>query len=517
MNSSNPTAAAPQMRLDEFSFQDIFQDLPIPTVLLGADMKVRAASRSFVQRYGLDAAGVIGRNCYQVFHKSDQPCPAAQCNFPAALRGQRGLYNLHEFVNEQGQQVVEEVHLAPFTDASGRVVGVIESIRDVSEAKRLEASLTATNELLSRLLDSLVGVVLAADLEGRILFVNKSAKRMLDFEPEELVGRTLWELSGHEELTYIRRTLDEQGGQALGVRSTIRRKNGEEIPVRVNTSYVYRDGKPIGTVGIVTDLRDWMKMERHLNTARMQVVQSDKLARLGRMAAGVAHELNNPLTGITVYAELLRESLPPDHPAQEDLRGIVEDAERCRDIVTGLLDYSRQSSVQLEEMDLSQVVEDAFELIRDDSLFLNVEVVRQYAQEKLPIQGDPRLLRQVFINLLSNAVDAMEGRGTLTVRTYRDQDNMRCAEVSDTGPGIDPKDVERVFDPFFTTKPPGKGTGLGLSVVYGVMTRHDGSIKIAKTGPEGTTFLVRLPAEAPKSLLELSEKMHPALTGEEEA
>jgi signal transduction histidine kinase len=237
------------------------------------------------------------------------------------------------------------------------------------------------------------------------------------------------------------------------------------------------------------------------------------MARLGRMAAGIAHELNNPLTGITVYAELLKDSLPVDHPAQNDLNFIIEDTERCRDIVRGLLEYSRQSELRVEEADLSEVVEEAFNLIRDNSVFLHVEVVRNYSKEPLLIQCDSKLLRQVFINLLMNAVDAMDGRGVLTVTTYMDNEGYRCVEVTDSGGGIDQEHLRRVFDPFFTTKAVGKGTGLGLSVAFGVVTRHGGEISVKETGPEGSTFLVRLPAQAPQELLAFAHAYKPEPQG----
>jgi signal transduction histidine kinase len=240
----------------------------------------------------------------------------------------------------------------------------------------------------------------------------------------------------------------------------------------------------------------------------MQVMQSDKLAVLGRMAAGVAHELNNPLTGITIYGELVRENLPLDHPAQADLKRIVDDADRCRDIVRDLLDYSRQSNTQVEALDLSLVVEEALSLIPQDSLGVHVRIVSELAPEPLIVQSDRKLLRQVFINLISNAFDAMDGRGTLTVRTYQDGQGLRCAEIADTGGGISPEHMAKIFDPFFTTKPPGQGTGLGLSVVFGVIARHDGKIMVKETGPQGTTFLVQLPAQAPKTLQKFSSGMH---------
>jgi PAS domain S-box-containing protein len=494
----------------------VFDSLPFPTVVLDRRMMVDAANRSFLERYGLEEDQVVGHPCYEVFYGRATPCPAERCQFPQALSGQENCVNMHQYVDESGEEVYEEISLVPLRDAGGRVAGILEIVRDLTEAKRLEGSLKQTNEFLNRLLDSMVGVVVAADLEGKILFVNKSVRRVLGYTQEELVGKPLKTLSPPDDLRYARRLLHEGGGQVQGVRTRVFAKDGEEVPVRLNSSYVYRDGAPVATVGIFADLRERLKMEDHLVQARMQVVHSEKMARLGRMAAGIAHELNNPLTGITVYVELLKESLEGGHPAQEDLSCIMEDAERCREIVQGLLEYSRQSEIRVEEADLSEVVEDAFNLIRDNSVFMHVEVVRDYAGRPLIFQGDAKLLRQVFINLLMNAVDAMAGRGRLTVRTYEDAEGWRVAEVSDTGPGIAAEHARRVFDPFFTTKEVGKGTGLGLSVAYGVITRHGGEIKLKETGPGGTTFQVRLPSTAPGDLVAFARAYNPREQGEEE-
>ncbi len=491
----------------EMSYQAIFENLPFPAAVLDRGMVVRAVNQQFLERYGLGQEQVLGRYCYQVFYNRVQPCPERRCRFFDALAGVPGCANLHQYVSAGGEEIFEEVHLVGMGGREGRAQWVLEIVRDITEAKRLQAGLQEANEFLNRLLDSLVGVVVAADLKGRILFVNRSVERVLGYKPEDLKGRSLNRLAPLAELRKMRRAMEDGGGQTLMVRTFMRSKSGENVPGRVNTSLVYVAGKPIATVGIFTDLREQLKMQDSLAQARLQVVQSEKLAGLGRMAAGVAHELNNPLTGIAVYADLIKENLPPDDPRQADLDCIKEDAERCRDIVQGLLDYSRQGEVLVREADLNQIIEEAFALIRDNAVFLQIKVRRQHWPEPLTVECDPKLLRQVFINLFMNAVDAMDGRGVLTVSTGVDEAGQRWARVSDNGGGIPPEHQRRIFDPFFTTKEVGRGTGLGLSVVFGVMQRHGGEIRLERTGPEGTTFLLRLPEHAPEELKSLAK--HP--------
>ncbi len=502
MAKTNPT---PPPRNQAF-YQGIFDQIPFPSLVLDANMAVLDVNQTFLNHYGLTRDQVVGQTCFKVFHDSDEPCDYTKCQFYEALNGKAGCINLHEHQDPQGQWVMEEVALTPLRSPDGSVWGVMESIHDVSEAKRLETQLTEAKAFLTRILDSLVGVVVASDLGGNILFVNKSAKTVLGYSVQELVGQKTSMLSTHDEVMRIKNIMQVNQGRALMVHSFLFTKDHEKVPVRLNSTYVYMDDRPVATVGIHTDLRSWLRMEDEVTKARMQVVQSDKMAGLGRMAAGVAHELNNPLTGITVFTDLVMDALPPDHPVQEDLAGILEDAERCRDIIKGLLDYSHQGEFQVEQGDLSVLVREAFDLIRDHTLFMQVDVEFNYHPEPLAVYGDKKLIRQVFINLFTNAVDAMNGQGRLCITTGRDGEGWPYAEVSDTGPGIPKENLDNVFDPFFTTKPVGQGTGLGLSVVLGAVRRHGGSISVKETGPEGTAFLVRLPPEMPEKLLALTSR-----------
>ncbi len=507
----NNTASVPSLDglLSQPWFKAFFDSLPFPTLVLDDQMMVRRANVVFLQYYSMSLDQVVGHPCYWVFHRFAQPCPPNQCRFQAALDGQAGCVNLHQYQDHNGQTAYEEVHLTALRSPEGATLGVLESIINISLAKRLELDLMQANEFLNRLLDSMVGVVVATDLDGHLLFVNRNVERVLGYSTEDLVGKNLWQITPDIDLRQVRRNLMHNGGRALSLKTVARTRYGQEVPVRINASLVYRDDKPVGTVGVITDLREHMKMEDRLAQAQMQVLHSEKLAHLGRMAAGVAHELNNPLTGITVFAGLLKENLPADCGAQADLTAILQDAERCRDIVRDLLDYSHQSQIVVEDIELSTVVNEALGFIRDDSVFLHVDIDRQFHPQPLPIQGDARLLRQVFINLIMNAVDAMEGKGRLTLRTYVDEDGLRVAEIADTGPGIPAHLLGRIFDPFFTTKEVGKGTGLGLSVAYGVVVRHGGEIRVAQSNSQGTVFQVRLPPSAAKEILSFARIYHP--------
>jgi signal transduction histidine kinase len=238
---------------------------------------------------------------------------------------------------------------------------------------------------------------------------------------------------------------------------------------------------------------------KYLEEVWTQIVQSEKLASLGRLAAGVAHEINNPLTGILLYGNMMLEKLEDNHPLKQHLKYVIEDANRCKNIVKNLLAYSRQNSPSKEQFELNFLIESSLSLIEDHKIFKNIFLVKELADYSIPIYADKNQLTQVIINLVMNAVDAMDDSGKLIVRTYHDEKTgMACLEVQDTGTGIPQEVISKIFDPFFTTKMHGKGTGLGLSTIYGIVKENKGRISVKETSAEGTTFILELPIKDSK-------------------
>jgi len=229
-----------------------------------------------------------------------------------------------------------------------------------------------------------------------------------------------------------------------------------------------------------------------------RVAQSERLASLGMLAAGVAHEINNPLGGILSLTALSLEDMKPEDPNRENLEEVVRQTQRCRDIVRGLLEFSRQSRVRMELADLNKILEDALALVSRQAQFFNVQLVMDLDPKLPSVMADRSEFQQVFINILVNAVQAMEERGTITIVT-RGLPAEGCAEVriSDTGYGIPPERIPRLFDPFYTTKISGHGTGLGLSIAYGIVRRHQGAISVESQVGKGSTFIIRLPVAEP--------------------
>jgi two-component system NtrC family sensor kinase len=230
---------------------------------------------------------------------------------------------------------------------------------------------------------------------------------------------------------------------------------------------------------------------------RSKIMESERLALIGQLSANIAHELNNPLQGIVTYSHLLLEESPPDDPARDSLEKIVTQANRSRDIIRGLLDFSRQRKPDKTLCDVNNVLKGCVSLLEKQALFHNVEITFNL-DEKLPLTIiDPAQIERVFINIIVNAADAMDGNGKLNLATRFDPAD-RCIEVefTDTGHGIPKENLEKIFDPFFTTKDTGHGVGLGLAISFGIIKEHKGTISVESEIGKGTTFIVILPVIA---------------------
>jgi len=233
---------------------------------------------------------------------------------------------------------------------------------------------------------------------------------------------------------------------------------------------------------------------RELRDIQEHLIQAEKLASIGKLAAGVAHEINNPLGGILIYSHLILEDTPKTGPHYENLKKIVKETTRCKDIVKGLLEFARPKEPEMVPTDIHDLLEKCLALMERHPLFQNIHLQTTFAPGLPRIVADGGQLQQVFMNIILNAAEAMNGNGTLILKTWVDPAREEIAvEFTDTGHGIKDEDKKRLFEPFFTTKEVGKGTGLGLAISYGIIQKHRGDIEIRSEAGRGATFIVRLP------------------------
>jgi len=264
----------------------------------------------------------------------------------------------------------------------------------------------------------------------------------------------------------------------------------QHVPLDESTMEIAFLGQAFNTMASSIKERDGQLRRR----AQEEISKSERLALIGRLAAGVAHEINNPLGGILLLSSILLKKAPTEGKERENLERIAKEAERAKGIVQGLLDFARQREPEIQATNIHDVINRTLGLFENQTLFQNINIVRDFADDLPAAQADPSQIQQVFANIIVNAAEAMKGRGTLTVATRtRSSDEVEIS-FHDTGEGISDEVLPHLFEPFFTTKEAGKGTGLGLSISCGIVEKHAGSMSVSSTIGSGTEFVVNLPS-----------------------
>ncbi|HMB32060.1 MAG TPA: ATP-binding protein [Desulfohalobiaceae bacterium] len=460
-------------------------------VVISNDHTVMAANEFTKRKYGQD---VIGSKCYVKFFQQAAPCQNCPVNEAKSCEPKK------EQEEENGNDFlsIDSSFMYYSFDPKGLCPGVIRLDFDLSKLGKLEKKLRRSNAFLHNLIMSSVDAVIAADKKGQILIFNDAASEILGYSKEEALTqisiRDIYPERIEKDIMYKLRSEEHGGkGKLKAYQVNAVSKYGEIIPIRLNASIIYEKEAEVATIGFFYDLRESMKMEKELEETRIQLFQSSKMAALGKLAAGVAHQINNPLGGIQMFAQLLLEEYNLKEEAVSDIQCILDDAQRCRDTVKELLEFARQSSHKAQPTDLNRALSRTMFLLEKQALFHDITITQEFDTNLPYVTCDLQQMSNVFMNIILNAADAMNGQGELTLKTYHIDEEYVGVIVSDTGSGI-PEDVlTHIFDPFFTTKEEGKGTGLGLSVAYRIVSNHGGKITVQNNEDRGATFHIKLP------------------------
>ena len=422
---------------------------------------------------------------------------------PAALSFDGGTPVLGRAVDDRGGVRTREIKLrrkdgkpAIFLDSSravwdaaGNIIRYQGTLVDITEKRNMERQLAQQEEFRSRLLESFPDLILVVDLEERYTFVSSRAQALLGYRPDEMLGRKISEMVDHApDLVSLYQTL-VSGDQAFGAAEfAARHRDGSGRTMRAAGSQLAdAEGK---MSGVIFSLRD-ITIERKLE---QQIVESERLAAMGAMIGGVAHELNNPLTSILGVSELLQDT-ETNETARKQLGMLQQQARRAAEIVQNLTYFSRPPAPGKSRINLVEIVERTLNL-HAYSLRKNNITVDFLKETGMPYAlGDPHQLMQVFLNLIVNAEQAIRearDRGTLRIRLGKGTSTV-WVSFQDDGPGIPKENLPSIFDPFYTTKRPGRGTGLGLSICKSVMKEHSGSVEAANAPEGGAMFTVTLP------------------------
>ena len=466
---------------------EIVAALADAVVVTGVDRQVLTANRAAAALFGRPLEDLPGTPIDDLVSLAERQHVAEREH--RAVEGQEQHYET-KIVSASGEERAVAVSTTPLV-VEGELLGTVATLRDVTEQKRAQETLARSEARYRNLFESASDAIITFDANGRFTTFNHAAEIISGYRREELVGQWFAPMIPDDELpkglAHFQKALTGETGL---FETNFYRKDGEVRTIQVTYSTPQVDEEVLCVIRDVTD----QKMLQE------QLIQSEKMSAIGQLVSGVAHELNNPLAGISAFAQLLlsEKRFPPDQRTAAEM--IYAEARRASRIVQNLLTFARQHKPERTPTSVNQVIDDTLELRGYELRVRGIEVERDYDQHLPETMADAHQLQQVFLNLITNAEQAMERaeheKQRLIVRTRVAGEVIRV-EVEDTGPGIPPSLLERIFNPFFTTKPTGSGTGLGLSISLGIVREHEGRIWAENASQGGARFVIELPLVQP--------------------
>ncbi|MFO7712279.1 MAG: PAS domain S-box protein, partial [Dehalococcoidia bacterium] len=436
---------------------------------------------------------VVGRMHFYDLHPEDGRMAFKAAAMEIFERKEPIVEMVNPIQTRDGGTVWVSTNGIPVLDSDGLLLGYRGSDADITRRKEAEEALRCSEERYRTILEEMEDSYFEVDLGGHVTFVNNSACRDLGYSKEELIGMSYKQFVAEDDIESVFRMFREvyeSGTLNKGFSWKTIRKDGSRGFAETSVSPLRDDnGDIIGFRGVGRDVTEHRRMQE-------QLMLTDRLASIGQLTSGIAHELNNPLTGVIGFSDLLlRRDLPAD--VKEDLETVNREAKRTSTVVKGLLAFARQQEIEKTPLDINCTIEEVLRLRAYEQRVNNIEVDTRFAPDLPQISGNGAQLQQVFMNIIINAEHAMLGahaRGRLSIVTEWVGETVR-ASITDDGPGITASDMKRLFNPFFTTKEVGKGTGLGLSISHGIVTDHGGIIYAESAQGKGARFVVELPVD----------------------
>ncbi|MCE1188646.1 MAG: PAS domain S-box protein [Ignavibacteria bacterium] len=534
-------AAESALRISEHKYRVLIENLNEATVLIDKDEVIQFVNKKFTEKLGYKLDDIIGRTTFDTFVPEEQKELVHEAN---SLR-KFGISSQYELtlINRDGEQIPFLVSGAPIKDGDEIFSGSIATLTDITERKKIEDSIRASEERFRLLIESSPFAISVTDITGKYLLINTEYSLEFGFSQEEVIGKTpielgMWPTEAQMQAIY---TGLSESGKIEHYETTKFDKNGTEIPIYFSSRLVTMNGEPVvlsSLVNMTEKKKAEQVLERYrenleqlvkqrteelseaneellsinnellaqreelqnalaeLHLAQNQLIEAEKMASVGILAAGIAHEINNPLNfilgGVAGIEDYIQESMPGQMEELAPLiSGIKMGVERASKIVTSLNHFSRSTDALDENCDVHSVIDNCL-IMLENTLKHRVKITRDYSDVRFFVKGNEGKLHQAILNILTNANQAIDDEGTIIIHTLPDGDNVRI-EIIDTGEGISSAILDKIFDPFFTTKEPGHGTGLGLSITYNIIKEHCGKIFVSSETAIGTRVMILLP------------------------
>ena len=475
-------------------YQTLFEEVPCQISVQDRDFRITQVNRVFEERFG----DCQGEYCYRAYKGREEKCSVC----PVERTFQDGQPHSSEevVVRKDGTLAYVLAFTSPIFDEKGEVVAAMEMATDITQVRLLEQELKRSEEKYRTLFNSDPNPIFVLNLETlEIQDANERALKFYGFERDEILGKSFLELAEPQEWDRLRKVPWEREGAVYKVKQ--HSKEAESIMVNIR----YSSLKDIGQDTVIVTTSDVTERVR----SEEQLIQASKMATLGEMSAGVAHELNQPLSVIKTSASFLTKKIDRKEPVSPDiLRELADEmdsqVDRASLIINHLRQFGRKTDIRKANVQLNDCISGTFTVLGRQLELHGIKVELDLDKELPPIKGDRNRLEQVFLNLIMNARDAMDEKQELAGQdvekvlriSSKTADDRVVVKVSDSGLGMSEGVKEKIFEPFFTTKPVGKGTGLGLSISFGIVRDYDGIIEVQSFEGRGTTFTISFPAAA---------------------
>jgi PAS domain S-box-containing protein len=485
-----------RMRASEEDYRRLFENIPTGLYLSTKEGRFLNANKALLDMLGYESKEEfldidIAKDLYVR--------PEDRKEFQAIMEREGRVIDIEvEFKRKDGGTIpVMHTSRARY-DKEGSVIGYEGINVDLSQRKQMERQLKEAHDFLNKLIMSSPNAIMATDMKGNIIVWNKAAEEILGYAAEEVIGkmniRQIYPEGVARQVMKMMRSPEYGGaGRLRSYPITHVRRDGEIAEGNLSAAIIYdAHGKEMASVGIFVDLKERLQMESKLRDTQEHLLQSEKLAAMGRLTSQIAHELNNPLYGIMNTLELLKTEVPPESKRRKILEMALSETVRLTDLLKKMLSFSKPDDEAKQPVDINVIIDEILLLVRKQLQENSIRISASLERDLEKVYASKNQLRQVFLNMISNARDAMPEGGTLTIKTMSSRDNI-LIEIIDTGIGIREEHMDKIFDAFFTTKEATKGVGLGLSVCYGFIEEHGGDINVLSKKGEGTTFTIILP------------------------
>jgi PAS domain S-box-containing protein len=469
-------------------------------IVTNPDATIRNVNNAAINLLGYSEQELIGKPVGILF--AEEPGSGGSSLWIDNLKEKGTVQNAEAtYIAKDGGKIPVILSGSVMKNENNNFLGFVYVALDITERKKNEEMIRQSEERYRNLVETAPDVIYSLSIkDGILLSLNPAFESITGWKAAEWIGKPFSELIHPDDLSLALEmtNLIAQGEKPPIHELRIMMKSGIYSIGEFTSAPQFENGKVVAEFGIVRDITERKKVELEKESLTKQLLQSEKMAAVGQLAGGVAHEINNPLGVILGFSQSLLHRVKPDDPLLMPLQSIERESKRCKNLVQDLLTFSRVGKVEREKCDINEIIKSSLSLVEAQTKVKSVELIKEFGEYIKEAMVSRNQVQQVIINLCNNAIDAMPGSGKLIVRTLMasvDHKDYVEIQIQDNGIGI-PKELQtKIFEPFFTTKEVGKGTGLGLSMVYEIIQKHQGRIELESELGKGSTFRILLPVE----------------------